>query len=260
MLCVIAPRGIAAAECTDPDALAAVRAAIAAQCDCATLGDGYATCAASLIRQASTLHALDRPCRAQAKRCVSASICGRSADAVTCCHPGSGGRSRCKVTSAVRCAAAHGCTGVVASCCDACEAGGCATTTTTTTTPTTIAPGQCGVSGNAHPELCPSGQICSCGSPNTPCNCICPYTTTTTLILCGGFNDNACGGTCLNGLTCSSNGAGGCVCGGGPAPCGKPGLMCSSNLSCPVGLTCQTTPPTYPFGPNCPGRTGCACQ
>jgi hypothetical protein len=142
---VILAAGRAFARCepaADPDRsdIAAARAAVATNCDCAGAGDhgAYVRCALDQIDAVL----VNRDCRRTLKGCVSHSTCGRPG-AVTCCRE-KAGKTKCKVArSADACEAKGGTPGSCSSCCDACPAPGSGTscpaptTTTSVTTPVT---------------------------------------------------------------------------------------------------------------------------
>ena len=136
---------------TEPDRsdIAAARAAVAANCDCAAMAThgAYVRCASDQIDAVL----VNRSCRREVRRCISRSTCGRP-DAVTCCRE-KAGRTKCKIArSAAACEAKGGTAGSCASCCDACPAPGSgescpaittSTVTSTTTTVTTAESGYC---------------------------------------------------------------------------------------------------------------------
>lgn len=126
----------------DPDRsdIAAARAAVATNCNCAAADDhgAYVRCALDQIDAVL----LNRDCRRTLKGCVSRSTCGRPGS-VTCCRERAG-RTKCKLArSADACEAKGGIPGSCSSCCDACPAPGSGascplpTTTTSVTTPIT---------------------------------------------------------------------------------------------------------------------------
>ena len=143
---LLASRAAMAASCADlpggPASLAAVRAEVADQCNCATsISHGaFVRCAKHVIDRAIALEGLSSTCASEAKRCASRSTCGRAPSAVTCCRTTSSGKTVCSVkTDPSKCRAPAGgsvCTGVFTSCCDACGMGGCAPSYTPTATPT----------------------------------------------------------------------------------------------------------------------------
>jgi hypothetical protein len=125
------------ARCTDPAALAAARAAVAAACPC----NGFATHAQYQRCVRAAVRTLDLPnsCRAEATNCAAhRSTCGRP-NAVACCITGANGRTRCSIKQdAGRCFAPRNgsaCVSQFSSCCDACTATGCAGPPTPTPTP-----------------------------------------------------------------------------------------------------------------------------
>src|SRR5437867_1534511 len=75
------------ADSGDTEATAATRAAVAAQCDCATAhGRGrYLGCVAHVANGAVGQGFLRAPCRDQVMRCAARSTCGRKGF-VTCCR------------------------------------------------------------------------------------------------------------------------------------------------------------------------------
>jgi hypothetical protein len=125
--------------------VAAARAAVAAQCDCATAAThgAYVRCA----RDAAAAALANRRCKGTVVRCAGRSTCGRPG-AVACCRTRAGGAVRGTIRrSADRCRPPRGgaaCVSPAESVCDACDAGGCVTPTTTTTTTTTLPAPVCG--------------------------------------------------------------------------------------------------------------------
>jgi hypothetical protein len=124
----------------DRSDIAAVRAAVTANCDCASMAThgAYVRCASDQIDAVL----VNRDCRRHVKPCVSRSTCGRPG-AVTCCRE-KAGRTKCKIArSAAACESKGGTAGTCSSCCDACPAPGAGescpapTTTTSVTTPIT---------------------------------------------------------------------------------------------------------------------------
>src|SRR5262249_53512755 len=73
--------------CSDPQAVAAVRAQIDGVCDCAGAPShrAYLRCATGVIRRAIKARALPAACRDTLKRCAARSTCGRSGF-VACCR------------------------------------------------------------------------------------------------------------------------------------------------------------------------------
>lgn len=145
---VLLAAGDAQARCGDAPgdaaAVAATRAAIQTTCGCPTaLGSRstYLSCAREVIRQRVATGAMPASCRSSVSRCVNKSTCGRPG-AVSCCRTNKSGKTTCSVvSSAARCKAPAGgtaCTGVYASCCDACVTGGCRPAPTPVPTPTPI--------------------------------------------------------------------------------------------------------------------------
>src|SRR5262245_57445561 len=122
----------------DTDQVAAVRASVTDQCDCAgSRNHGqYVSCTAHVVNAAVRRGELRDPCRGEVLRCAARSTCGRPGF-VTCCRTDFMGNSHCSVRrSAAACRAPMGgsaSVGQTSSCCDACVPA----TTTTTTTPET---------------------------------------------------------------------------------------------------------------------------
>ncbi len=183
--------GVAFGAChptTEPDKsdIGNARAAIEAQCGCATAAShaAYVRCAA---QQASAV-LVNASCAGAVRKCASKSTCGRPGFA-TCCRTNRSGRTSCAIkSSASRCTPPGGgsaCVGNVPSCCDACGAGGCAATTTSTSTTSTTLTGFCGDNVVNEPnEFCDgtdlgfcAGQGFECGDPGLPtvaCRCCLP--------------------------------------------------------------------------------------
>jgi plastocyanin len=141
--------GTARAACTDPDAVAATRAAAELQCPCATASahGAYIRCVARVAKAAARSGSLPKPCRTAVIGCARKSTCG-APGFVTCCRTTATGRTKCSVKpSAAKCSpprSGSACLGALPSCCDGCTAGNCAAVTTTTTpggTTTTTAAG-----------------------------------------------------------------------------------------------------------------------
>src|SRR5437667_9050 len=135
----------------DAQAVAATRAQIAGQCDCAGANNhgAFVRCAAGVTNQAVEAGTLSEECAEVVMTCAGNSTCGQRG-AVTCCRTDASGTTKCSVvTSPGACTAPRGgsaCVGTQPSCCDACVSGGCAggggpptlaTTTTTVATTTT---------------------------------------------------------------------------------------------------------------------------
>jgi len=126
----------------DAAALAATRAAMNAQCPCATATDrgDYVRCAKGVVAQAVEQGMLPQHCASAAKKCATRSTCGRPAGWVTCCRTTASGKTKCKVKSSpAKCRAPSGgqsCTTGFTSCCDACTASGCVPTPTLVPTDT----------------------------------------------------------------------------------------------------------------------------
>lgn len=178
---------------SDQADLAAARAAVEANCDCAgaTSHGNYVQCAAAQI----DVTLVKRSCRGRAKRCAARSTCGRPGF-VTCCRIRNG-RTKCRPTrSAAVCEAKGGTPGSCASCCDACPVPGSGptcpavtTSTTTTTTTTSVGTERCCL----RTELCGAFGMCqdltieACidaggllGGPGTCGPGSCPTSSTTT--------------------------------------------------------------------------------
>lgn len=146
VLCALTA-GEARARCGDHpgdlSALAAARAAVAAQCPCdaAPSHTQYTQCARQVVNLAIATGALPRSCSAQVKKCAMKSICGQPG-AATCCRTSKRGKTTCSIKrSASKCVAPRGgsvCVGQFMSCCDACTTGGCALLPTLTPSATPI--------------------------------------------------------------------------------------------------------------------------
>ena len=112
--------------------VAAARATVASQCDCAGAPDHgtHVRCAAGVADTAVAENRLAPTCRNEVVRCASKSTCGRTGR-VTCCRVGADGRKRCGVKhEGSSCRAPQGgraCLGTATSCCDACTAPACPT-------------------------------------------------------------------------------------------------------------------------------------
>jgi hypothetical protein len=143
MVTLSAGRAFARCDDTaDPDRsdIAAARAAVAANCDCAAMAThgAYVRCASDQIDAVL----VNRDCRHEVRTCISHSTCGRPG-AVTCCRV-KAGNTKCKIArSAAACTGKGGTPGTCSSCCDACPAPGSGEscpvpTTTTVTTVTTL--------------------------------------------------------------------------------------------------------------------------
>ncbi|MBY0277574.1 hypothetical protein K2Z84_19750 [Candidatus Binatia bacterium] len=243
----------------DAGAIAAARAAIDAQCNCAGAarhGD-YVKCARGILAGLVGAGQLPGSCKGAAQRCASRSTCGR-AGAVTCCRTTSAGVTSGSIkSSAAACRAPRGGTACVAdhaSLCDACDGAGCAPscgngvveageqceppgTATCDASCQTIAP----VCGNDTVE---AGEECE--PPGTAtCDASCQR-----VPLCGdGFVDGgeACDGT---------PSAGQC---GGQAICGAPGdaMACQCCSSGPSVLFDIYAAP-YDPAPCCADGSDCA--
>ena len=150
----VAVPGIASAKsCDDDAAVAATRAAAAAQCDCATAQNHgqYVKCVGEVAKTRASNGQLPTECKGEVTRCAAKSTCGKP-EAVTCCRVDRRGKVRCSVKkSADKCQPPNGgaaCVGATTSCCDACT-NACGGGTTTTVTPTTAAPTTTTVPGSA---------------------------------------------------------------------------------------------------------------
>jgi hypothetical protein len=149
VLLLLPARIVHASGCVAPAdlaAVAAVRALVAQQCDCATaLSPGvYRRCASAVATVAVTQGRLSPECLSTVRRCASKAVCGRPG-AVACCRTTASGHKKCTIKrTAATCRAPSGgsaCVSDAPSCCDACGAGGgCATTTTTAAATTTTSP------------------------------------------------------------------------------------------------------------------------
>lgn len=189
---------------TEPDRsdIAAARAAVTANCDCAAMAThrAYVQCASEQIDAVL----VNRDCRRRVRACFSRSTCGRPG-AVTCCRE-KRGRVACKIArSAAACEAKGGTVGSCSSCCDACPAPGAgescpATTTTTATTPVTTLETSTVTSTTTTVT---TGGVDYCCVRTTACGAFdtCQEITRTECQAAGGFPG-------LSGKSCSS-----------PAPC-----------------------------------------
>lgn len=108
--------------------VANARAAVAANCNCATATNhgSYVSCAA----QQANATLVNKTCKGAVVMCAAHSTCGKPGF-VTCCTVNAKGKSKCSIKpSASKCVPPKGgsaCVGVHASCCDACKpSGGCA--------------------------------------------------------------------------------------------------------------------------------------
>jgi hypothetical protein len=256
----------------DAAQLAAARAQVATDCDCAGAAShgAFVTCAGGIASARVTGGLLRLECTREVRRCAMRSTCGRPG-AVTCCRTRNG-VTRCRVKrSAAACTAPLGgsaCVGAFASCCDACSASGCiptttsstTTSTTSTSTMTTIPRIPC-TGGTGVPECtggacdpgfecatffsAPGGPDCACmpagtavcgSGPYPQCGGVCPGAT-----VCGAlqFYDAPTGTilrlcACMDpAQSCTSGPDGLCA---GVGPCG-PGLVCYYALNAPP-LTC----------------------
>jgi hypothetical protein len=111
-------------KCTNRGVVAQVRAAVAAVCPCdaATVRE-YAKCWNAVVKErVKTLgkEGFPGPCRADVKRALANSTCGR-ADGVLCRKFTRKGAEICRVAKAAKCDDAYG--GVASSCADACACG-----------------------------------------------------------------------------------------------------------------------------------------
>ncbi len=120
----------ARADCSDPAAVAATRAAAETACPCATATNHgqYVKCVAGVAKAAVAAGTLPKTCKGAVVKCAARSTCGK-AGFVTCCRT-KGTVTKCSTkSSAAACKAPKGgtaCVGVHPSCCDACTATGCA--------------------------------------------------------------------------------------------------------------------------------------
>src|SRR5262249_39653723 len=131
----------------DQDQVAAVRAAVDDQCDCtgARNHGKYVSCVTRVANRAVRKGDLNGACVRQIVSCAARSACGRDGY-VACCRTFVDGTTRCGIRrSEVACKAPPGgsaCASEHASCCDACEAGGCAPVGSTTTSSSTTTTGE----------------------------------------------------------------------------------------------------------------------
>jgi hypothetical protein len=138
---VLAGAAGASARCTDDAAVAAARAAVAAQCPC----DGfpnhgqYVRCARGVANDLADAGLLPRNCKGAVVSCAARSTCGKPGF-VTCCTIDKRGKTRCSIKKdASKCKAPKGgtsCVGQTTSCCDACANGCPGVTPTPPPTPT----------------------------------------------------------------------------------------------------------------------------
>ena len=107
----------------DKSDIAAARAAVAANCDCAgaTNHGQYVKCAG--VQAEATLS--NKSCKGQVKKCAAKSTCGKPGF-VTCCKKNAKGKVTCATKpDASKCKAPKGgeaCASTIESCCDACDA------------------------------------------------------------------------------------------------------------------------------------------
>ena len=170
-----------AADCVDASALADARAAVASACDCegALTHATYVRCAAGVLRARVAGILLPRECLRPALRCARRSTCGRPG-ATTCCRI-QHDQPRCTIkSSVVRCLATGGCAGSVPSCCDACDAGGCATATTSSTSTSSTSSTTTSSTSTSTPSttvpVCGNGIVEAgeqCDSPLAFCDASC---------------------------------------------------------------------------------------
>jgi hypothetical protein len=128
----------------DAEAVAAARAQVAADCDCAgTPSHGaYVSCAAGVANERANAEPplLPKYCKGAVKKCAARSTCGKPGF-VACCRTSSSGKTKCSTKrDAEHCIAPAGgaaCTSdpAFSSCCDACTDSGCAAPPTATTVP-----------------------------------------------------------------------------------------------------------------------------
>src|SRR5262245_14021633 len=119
----------------DTEAVAAARAQVAPDCDCAGAAShgAYVSCAAHVANDRANADPslLPRYCKGAVKRCAARSTCGKPGF-VTCCRTSSAGMTKCSTKSdASLCIAPAGGSACVgdpsfSSCCDACTGSGCA--------------------------------------------------------------------------------------------------------------------------------------
>ena len=107
--------------------VAAARAAVALNCDCAGAANhgAYVSCAAGQAK----LTLVNPSCKGAVVKCAAKSTCGKP-NFVTCCRTKASGATKCSTkSSASKCVPPSGgsaCVGNFASCCDACTSTGCA--------------------------------------------------------------------------------------------------------------------------------------
>jgi len=133
LLGVVLAAGPGWAQCTTAEDLAAVaatRARVAQQCDCANaVTDGqYKKCALGVANTDVTNLVLPRKCRKVVIKCAARSICGRPIGYHPCCRTNRLGKTRCKIMPPGLCKSGPGgshCFSLTKiSCCDACEGPG----------------------------------------------------------------------------------------------------------------------------------------
>jgi hypothetical protein len=125
--------GTASSQCTTAEdllAVAATRARIDQQCDCANaITDGlYKKCALGVANGDVTALRLPRQCRKIVIKCAARSTCGRPIGYHPCCKTNRLGKTRCKIVPPGLCKSGPGgshCFSLTKiSCCDACTGPG----------------------------------------------------------------------------------------------------------------------------------------
>jgi hypothetical protein len=112
---------------SDLEAVAATRARIDQQCDCANaITDGlYKRCALTVANDDVAALRLPRGCRKIVVKCAAKSTCGRPVGYHPCCKTNRIGKTRCKITTPERCQSgpggSHCFSFTKVSCCDACK-------------------------------------------------------------------------------------------------------------------------------------------
>jgi hypothetical protein len=167
----------------DAAALAAARAQVDQDCDCAgaTTHGAYVSCAATVARTRVDASLLRAQCKGEVRRCAARSTCGKPGF-VPCCRTTPAGPRCATRRTAAACTASGGTVGACPSCCDACS-GGCPVPPTTCGNAAapecngTCPPAsRCYNGGDycfCHQDAC-NGTLCGC-VPTPPVTCgTCP--------------------------------------------------------------------------------------
>jgi hypothetical protein len=243
----------------DAAAIAAARAEIAAECDCAGAAThgAYTSCAAGIVATRIGTGMLNRKCGGQVKRCAARSTCGKPG-AVTCCKTNRKGKTTCSVKrDATQCKPPGGGTATVGSagsCCDACGPGG--------------GDPVCGNLIVEEGELCDesTGPSAACPEPSGKLRCARPGEAGAcdrccgrsvgdlgTGLICTGAADTACCGFCARfgpGHRCTD-------CKDAACSCGTLGDACNDS-SCCAGYACRPPASDFELG-TCCADTGTGC-